>query len=409
MASEFTARPAFLRELKVPLALLLALLGLVFIQARFERRAWFPADANRWISVMRWREDWDAAGFKAANYYEGLISSGADRLPPVLRANGWKFFQVGWPALDRILRRTHPDYLIYSMRPGAATSSPAGEIRVNSHGMVDREYSPAKPPRTWRIAFLGDSLARGLGVSTDARFESLLEDFLNRNASSANFDRYEILNFSVSGYQLSQMLAVADDSARRFSPDVYLVGLTHQHVTEQWCDHLWTLHRAGRDLRYPLFRELALEARLSARELREDAQRRMRPYLARGVTGMLRILEERAARDGAALVVLLLPSVVDYRSVEHDFQSARQMLSETGVPLLDLSETFRGVSNFRALRVSEFDPHPNPAGQRMLFEMMLRRLREDPELRSAVLGSRDALAAPAPELVGQNPPSTRRP
>ena len=46
---------------------------------------------------------------------------------------------------------------------------------TNSQGMRDRAYTVAKPPRTFRIALVGDSIGAGWGVDVDRRFESILE------------------------------------------------------------------------------------------------------------------------------------------------------------------------------------------------------------------------------------------
>ena len=48
-------------------------------------------------------------------------------------------------------------------------------FETNSHGMRDREYSPEKPPNTFRIAVVGDSFTMGSGVAIEDVFHSRIE------------------------------------------------------------------------------------------------------------------------------------------------------------------------------------------------------------------------------------------
>ena len=52
--------------------------------------------------------------------------------------------------------------------------------RTNDQGMRDRNYSLKKPPGTFRVALVGDSIGAGWGVNAEDRFESILEEALER-------------------------------------------------------------------------------------------------------------------------------------------------------------------------------------------------------------------------------------
>ncbi len=67
-------------------------------------------------------------------------------------------------------------------------------------GMRDRTYASAKPPGTFRIAFVGDSIGAGWGVNDGEGFEPLLEQSPRRAVPAAGGPAVEVLNFAVPGH-----------------------------------------------------------------------------------------------------------------------------------------------------------------------------------------------------------------
>ena len=80
----------------------------------------------------------------------------------------------------------------------------------------------AKPAGVRRLVLLGDSMTRGLGVPPGTGWEPLLERDLNARYTSPAVRQFELLNFGVSGYRMTQMLDVGLEVAPRFKPDVYV-------------------------------------------------------------------------------------------------------------------------------------------------------------------------------------------
>jgi hypothetical protein len=64
--------------------------------------------------------------------------------------------------------------LLYTYTPG--------ECGANSRGFRDVEHAPGKPPNTFRIVLIGDSVAEGRDVDPDSAFGRVLERMLNRGA-----------------------------------------------------------------------------------------------------------------------------------------------------------------------------------------------------------------------------------
>lgn len=123
---------------------------------------------------------------------------------------------------------TVPDELTGArLRPNmAAWYRSEGEafVRINAHGLrSDREFSYAKPPRTARVAVLGDSYMHAAGVSVDQTMVAHLERELNACRAFGE-RRVEVLNFGVSGYGTAQELLTLRHRASRYSPDLVLLA-----------------------------------------------------------------------------------------------------------------------------------------------------------------------------------------
>src|SRR5436309_6324437 len=101
----------------------------------------------------------------------------------------------------RGLHELRPDRpWLYGLRPGAeGRTDETGPIRyaINADGFRDRRYARPKPPGTFRIVVLGDSIAFGFGVAEEETFPKVLEA---RIAATAPQRRVEVLNLGVSGY-----------------------------------------------------------------------------------------------------------------------------------------------------------------------------------------------------------------
>ncbi len=65
-------------------------------------------------------------------------------------------------------------------KPGAYFKDLYGvEVKVNSKGLREYEYDYEKPPNTYRILVLGDSITFGWGVAFEKTYSKILEKKLN--------------------------------------------------------------------------------------------------------------------------------------------------------------------------------------------------------------------------------------
>lgn len=138
--------------------------------------------------------------------------------------------EIAWRVLrpapdDRSVAATGDQYHFYRHDPRLGWANAAGahgtfardefryEVRINSHGMRQREVALAKTPGLRRIAVLGDSFVWGIGVDDEQRFTERLERRLFG---------VEVLNFGVSGYAPIQHLLDLD-RVLAFAPDLVVL------------------------------------------------------------------------------------------------------------------------------------------------------------------------------------------
>lgn len=98
-----------------------------------------------------------------------------------------------------------------------------GHEDINSQGLRDREYPLVKPPNTFRILAIGDSLTFGAGVTQTETYAKRLEAMLNERLRDGDM-RFDVLNAGVPGYNTSQELIHLKEVGLKFDPDLILVG-----------------------------------------------------------------------------------------------------------------------------------------------------------------------------------------
>jgi hypothetical protein len=309
-------------------------------------------------------------GRKADNgYYENLMGGGEgedeDRSRPIT------FLMHG--KLPRTGKVTRPyraaDFIVYEGRPGLDFVHPTeGPIKTNSYGFFDREHTLVKPPGVMRIAILGDSIARGWRLPYEQRFDNVLEQRLNESGR-----RFEVLNFAVAGYRLTQSIDVALERAAQFNPDLYIVTLTELTVGENWSAHIAQLVRQNRDLKYDFIRDVVKNSGIQKGDSPALSAWKLAPYRTAVFSRDLQVLSTAAEQASARVVVVLLPAAEDTDITMRRFHGVREELAGTGIPVIDLLSTFDGT-DVESMRVAWYDPHPNEVAHRLLANQLYARL-----------------------------------
>jgi lysophospholipase L1-like esterase len=97
-------------------------------------------------------------------------------------------------------------------------------VDINSHGLRGPETAFTKPPGTFRVLNLGDSVAMGWGVREDETYGRRLEQMLNKQGTGG--PRYEVINAGVPGWNQANELAYLQAIGLKYKPDLVLVDVT---------------------------------------------------------------------------------------------------------------------------------------------------------------------------------------
>ncbi|MFN7914832.1 MAG: SGNH/GDSL hydrolase family protein [Vicinamibacterales bacterium] len=353
----------------------------------------------------------DEADEMTGGYYEDLFTFSnrtisTNRLTTGKWATNWTKFEALPTAHDDVKLNS---FLYFDVRPNL--NSPESWLRgrykdrhiTNSHGMADREYSLERPAGVWRVAFIGDSLTRGLGASFGQNYESRLEARMNAAPPAPGVQGYEFLNFAVEGYRPTQFLWVLQHKVPRFQPQVNVVALTNLSFT-RWEAHLVQLIHDGIDLHYPFLKELVARAGVRPDDDPHMFRAKLEPYRETVLRWVLETMKQSSKEQGTQLVVFLVPAVsTNEVSLRPGFAAVRAMVESLDIPLVDVSDTFAGFEDLSPYRVGPRNEHENDRGQALLAERLFERLQRNPRAWSLIAGTIGT--EPAPATTGRVTPT----
>lgn len=330
---------------------------------------------------------------QTAGYYQELLNRASNVMVRTPGPLGGGNENTGRPQMEELgankveINEHLKSFLIYRPLPNMDIRDPRfNNVRyvTNALGFVDENYPLEHPPTTRRLAILGDSMARGLGVPPGTGWEPLLERDLNARFTSPAVTHFDLINFGVSGYRVTQILDIGLEVAPQFKPDVYVVVLSWLTVAKKWGLHLAQLVEEGIDPKYDFLRQVIRDAKLQKGDTTAATEAKLAPFMLPTLRWSLQTLKGRAAQDGASVVVFLVPHLKGIGSYDADFGPVRPMLDKEGIPYVDALEAFDDLDP------AEYDVgdglHPNPAGHKILEAALLRGIQENPKVVRLIAG-----------------------
>jgi len=313
--------------------------------------------------------DHDAAQLQKG-YYEDLVR--VDRFNSQL----WEVYMnrpVHWEIIyETPAGRLTGDIAYIDLVPSVTTQFHGKAFTTNSHGLRDQEYALAKPPGTVRIAMIGSSHVVGEGVGDGETFEAKLEQLLDAASAPDAAPRYEVLNFGIGATTPLEILVRLERKVFDFAPDA-VFWVAQAIDVDQLVTRLIEVRKRGLEIPYDALRETLDQAGVSPDTAESVAQRLLRPY----APGLLRwvyqrVVEETRAR-GAVPVWIFLPRVAE-RIEPSKIDQLALIAQEAGFVVIDLSGMYAGL-DVDAIRVAEWDNHPNARGHELIAQRLLEALR----------------------------------
>lgn len=286
----------------------------------------------------------------------------------------------GWLDLDldhynRTTRTSADPRLIWELDPDHPL--------VNSDGLRDREYAVEKPPNTFRIVVVGDSVTYGYSVALEDTYVKKLEVLLNERDTGRN---YEVINLGVGGYNTPQELVRYREKGRKYQPDLLIIGFVlNDAVHENTVLRALEFLRKQREAQW--FRKSHLAGWVVDRVTTEDSDaasgfaasfqhRKTWRRLSRSLYGFARDAKE----DGIPVVLVIFPLMLDldhYQYRDMHAQVARDA-RRYGFVVLDLLDTYREQGAWKMQLMRSDIWHPGPGGHTVIAETLYAFLTTDP-------------------------------
>jgi hypothetical protein len=263
------------------------------------------------------------------------------------------FHEIG---LSGLIQPSQYPEVIYELKPNLDTWFKLARFRTNSAGLPDREYSLSKPENTVRIVLLGSSFSMPSGVAIEDSWQDILERKLNAHTKGK---RYEVINFSVGGYDTRQQLATWKQRANAYRPDLALVELTVGSPTRMRVEEAYHVPFHPRARTYPFVHSFALERLFPPPVQPVPDWVLPADQLPMAYERVLTGFKSFAEQSGVPLCFVIL---------QHDFAQAaatvqlREQAGRYSSCIIDTTPAFVN-ENFSDLIVFNSDPHPNPKAQ----------------------------------------------
>lgn len=292
--------------------------------------------------------------------------------------------------------------LKYDLVPGSVYLGDA----INAAGMRDRPREIAKPPGHFRIACIGDSVTFGLYVNMEDAYPARLEKLLNERFDAGGI--FEVLNFGVTGYNITQVAATLRKRVLAYAPDLILYAYCLNDPSEYSLEYALlrgqidprqrryldgVVHRTNRLANFShLYRlvyyawsaeshnwgygaESALGQRTNPSRIAGGwylDQHKPGPGWDRVTEGLSAIASAAAENKTPVVLVIfpLLDQLEDYPCIEiHN--RVRAAAQQRSFHVIDLLEPFQKAAAVNSATIRKDELHPTPAGHAIVAEAML--------------------------------------
>lgn len=252
------------------------------------------------------------------------------------------------------------------------------EVRTNSFGLRDDDYSVPKQPGRKRIVFLGDSFTFGWGVPQADTYAKQLEKMM-RQAGKTD----EVINMGVGNYNSAMEVELFKLKGLKLEPDMVVLMYYINDVEP-------TPRINGAS--YHVLKHFYLPAYVNTKVKQLGMRNSHKDWLTWYYRSIYAPESEGMKKSGEALrelvrickerkIKLLLVNIPDLRRLENypfDFATAhiRGFASEQQLPFLDLLPVFSPYEG-KSLWVSPEDSHMNAKANTLAAEALFKKITGD--------------------------------
>jgi hypothetical protein len=275
--------------------------------------------------------------------------------------------------LSGLIRRADNPEIIFELRPNLNAMFKLAEVKTNSQGLRDKEYSKSKPSGTFRIAFVGDSFTMPSGVKLEDAFHTIIEKRLN----SLGTRKFEAINFGVPGYTLRQYAAVLENKVPEYNPDLVIIGFCPKNDKRIYKEKRYDGTFEPKAAIYPAFTRsytwLTLQGgirRLRRIFLGEERSRKTisppSESESRYIEGIFSRMKMFSARQNIPIVIVYL----DYIQNKEYVEQLKQLAERSGLLFADTSFAFH-AGELESYKIFMSEYHPNAKANKVFSDVLL--------------------------------------
>jgi lysophospholipase L1-like esterase len=308
-----------------------------------------------------------------------LVLEGALR---VVYYHSMDFSMEMWKYAVQIKRPVANSRLSFAHEPNTHAFLMGADVRINSQGLRDNDYSLTKPWGVYRILLLGDSTTFGWGVPLEETTAKILERKLNAERLPG-YQHFEAINAGVGNYDTVQEVTYYESQGREFHPDLVILVYFINDPEPVPSEKKGFLIDRSYLIAFVTNRFDGVLRRLGSRpdwktyysSLYDDNLPGFRACKA-----ALRDLALATRNDKTKLIVAILPELHQINN-DYPFTAAHQkikdVLAPEHVPVLDLIDGLRNHGPESTLWVTPLDDHPNGKANALIADQMRAWILQD--------------------------------
>lgn len=257
---------------------------------------------------------------------------------------------------------------------------PDGRVvyRINSLGMRGDAVVLKKPPNTFRVVCLGDSITFGEGVYEEQTYPQLLQGILSRRFPTM---KVEVINAGVQGYGIREETELFFARCRSMQPDVVTLGLFLNDAME-FPETIRLNDEISRDAKLSVLSRMSRLCELIERNHRtatlqdeyfSGIRRSFDSEKWKKDAQLITTLQTTSTEDYFKLVVVLFPILWNLDGAYPFDDLHERIRRDIKVPIVDLLDSYRGMSA-ESLWVHPTDHHPNAKAHRIAAERIAKAI-----------------------------------
>ncbi len=267
----------------------------------------------------------------------------------------------------------HPG-VVFELKPNLDTYFKLAKFNTNADGLRDKHYDRSKPANTFRIAVIGDSFTMPSGVNLDDSFHAIIEEELNNLYE--NID-YQVINFGVGGYCLSQYVSVLRHKAIEYQPDLVIIGFCPENDHKLLPEDVVQRPYTEKAIENSFFRSFVFKSLVKIfTTLQHDHYANTDSFVSMLYDDQLKNMKLQFSAFGAIAENYGIPILIVYLHYINNQEYAGligRLTSEHNLHFLNVSTAFEG-KELNKFRIYSTDRHPNKKTHGVFSQQILEYL-----------------------------------